>query len=299
VQAPRSLWDPTYKEDSWITQWSTRGPLQLLPRIQEKIDKYYPKTHIAITEYYYGGGADISGGLAQADVLGIFGREGLDLATIWGPPTTAQPGAFAFRIYRNYDGAGHGFGEMSLQAASADQSKLSIYASQRTSDRALAVVVINKTPTVLTSTITITGSSPTSAKIYRYSPANLSAIENLADLTITGNSFSYTFEANSITLFVMTPGNTTVVCPGNAVTIQGTSNFYPSIHAAYSATSIDKSILIQAMNFVEDLILASPINVTLRGGYYCDFSSDTGMSVINGSLTIKDGTATVENIIIR
>ena len=51
--------------------------------------------------------------LAQADVLGIFGRENLDLATLWSPPDSSQPGAFAFRMYRNYDTNGHGFGNQS------------------------------------------------------------------------------------------------------------------------------------------------------------------------------------------
>jgi hypothetical protein len=137
------------------------------------------------------------------------------------------------------------------------------------------------------------------AKVYRYSSANLSAIEHLADLTITGNSFSYPFAANSITLFIMTPSDITVVCPENAITIQGTSTFYPSIQAAYSSAETDESILIQAMEFIEDLTLASDIHVALRGGYYCEFSENTGMTVINGSLTIKGGTATIENVTIK
>ena len=83
MQAPRSLWDPTYVEKSWITKQSTHGPIRLLPRLQEKIDKHYPGTRLAITEYNYGGGADISGAIAQADVLGIFGREGVFAAALW------------------------------------------------------------------------------------------------------------------------------------------------------------------------------------------------------------------------
>jgi len=58
--------------------------------------------------------------LAQADVLGIFGREGLDLATLWGPPVTTDPGAFAFRMYRNYDGAGAHFGDYSVSIDKTD-----------------------------------------------------------------------------------------------------------------------------------------------------------------------------------
>ena len=107
VQAPRSLWDPSYTEKSWITQWSTRGPIRLLPRLREKIEKNYPGTRLAITEYYYGGGADISGGLAQADVLGIFGREGVFAAALWHTGRTDDRFIHAaFAMYRNCDGKG-------------------------------------------------------------------------------------------------------------------------------------------------------------------------------------------------
>ena len=91
VQAPRSLWDPTYAEQSWISQWGTwvgspgnYGPIKLLPRVQRDIDDFNPGTKIAITEYNYGGNNHISGAIAQADVLGIFGREGVFAANIWG-----------------------------------------------------------------------------------------------------------------------------------------------------------------------------------------------------------------------
>jgi hypothetical protein len=81
-QAPRSLWDPTYTEKSWITDCCS-GPIRLLPWIKDKIAANYPGTRLAITEYNYGAGGHISGGIAQADVLGIFGREGLFAATQW------------------------------------------------------------------------------------------------------------------------------------------------------------------------------------------------------------------------
>ena len=46
----------------------------------------YPGTKTAITEYNWGAQEHISGAVAQADILGIFGREGLDVGTVWGPP---------------------------------------------------------------------------------------------------------------------------------------------------------------------------------------------------------------------
>ena len=72
-QAPRSLWDSTYTETSWIAQDSTDGPIDLIPREQAKIAAHYPGTALSFTEWNYGGGTDISGAIATADVLGIFG----------------------------------------------------------------------------------------------------------------------------------------------------------------------------------------------------------------------------------
>ena len=56
-QAPRSLWDPGYSENSWIAQSTAgNGPIRLLPRLKDKIAANYPGTRLAITEYNYGAG---------------------------------------------------------------------------------------------------------------------------------------------------------------------------------------------------------------------------------------------------
>jgi hypothetical protein len=41
--------DKSYKEESWITQWSTQGPIYLLPRLHAKIDQHYPGTKLSIS----------------------------------------------------------------------------------------------------------------------------------------------------------------------------------------------------------------------------------------------------------
>lgn len=206
LRSTRSLWDATYHDESWIED-TTDEPIQLLPRMKQWVDVNYPGTKLAITEYNWGALDHINGALAQADILGIFGREGLDLATLWDPPAAAEPGAFAFRIYRNYDGQGATFGDVSVQAVSADQERLAIYAAQRSSDSALTLMVINKTAEPLVSTLTITGFQSTIAvQTYRYSAANLSAIVQEPDQTLKLGTFIRLYPANSITLFVVTPG---------------------------------------------------------------------------------------------
>ena len=120
LDSTREFWDPTYvvSDDYWIKDPDTGGPVapRFIPRVKEMIDQNYPGTKLAITEYNWTAMDTLNGGLAQAELLGIFGREGLDIATLWGPPKPTDPGAFAFKIYRNYDGIGGVFGEIGVQS---------------------------------------------------------------------------------------------------------------------------------------------------------------------------------------
>ncbi len=181
----------------------------LIPRMKNWVNANYPGTKLSITEYNLGAQNDINGALAETDLLGIFGREGLDVGVMWpflgypADPVNA-PVTFAFRMYRNYDGANSTFGDTGVSAVSGDQSQLSVYAAQRTSDRALTVMVINKTANDLTSSVSLANFSPQStAKVFNYSAANLTAIQPQPDQPVTATGFSATFPANSATLLVI------------------------------------------------------------------------------------------------
>ncbi len=199
LRSTRALWDPTYVDESWIAE-----PVYLIPRLRQWVAQYYPGTQVALSEYNWGALGTLNGALAQADILGIFGRERLDLAALWTAPDSSQPAAYAFRMYRNYDGAGHAFGETSISAASVNQDSLAIYASLRVSDGALTLMVINKTGGNLTSAVSLGGFTPQpAAAVYRYSAANLTAIQHLANQTVSATGFTADFPANSITLLVI------------------------------------------------------------------------------------------------
>jgi hypothetical protein len=208
LRSVRSLWDPSYVDESWIADAGPDGGIvRLVPRLREWVDAQYPGTKIAITEYNWGGFESLNGALAQADILGIFGREGVDLATFFDTPysagafTPASPAAFAFRVYRNYDGAGARFGETSVAATSGDPATLSIYAAERASDGTLTIVVINKTGTSLTRTVSLAGALANgSARAFRYSGADLGQIVALPDVGVAGGFATTQFPASSITL---------------------------------------------------------------------------------------------------
>jgi hypothetical protein len=235
LNSTRAFWDTTYTDASGNypqPNYTTdpnytkscsppQQPPQLIRMMKTWVANDYPGTKTAIDEYNWGGMESINGALAQADILGIFGREGLDLGTMW--PTTdpsAQiPGMMAFAIYRNYDGNKSTFGNTVLPSTSISsgndaEGQLAIYGAQRASDNAITVMVINKTYGALTSTISLqnfTAVSGTTAQVYQYSNANLNKIVLEAGVSVTPPSGSgtastianYTFPAQSITLFVV------------------------------------------------------------------------------------------------
>ena len=198
------LWDPDYVEESWIGPSGVNAPpLQFIRTMKKWVSQYDPGTKTAITEYNWGALDDINGALAEADVLGIFGREGLDLATIWGEPKPTDPAAYTFRMYRNYDGAGSKFGDISVTAASSDQGQLAVYGAQRRCDGALTLMVINKTGADLSSPLSIAGFGNGKAQRFTYGPANLASIVRGDDLTVNRGRVTTTYPANSVTLLVL------------------------------------------------------------------------------------------------
>ena len=136
VQSPRNLWDPTYNDGSsgnsnpWIFNELGGSPIQILPRLQAKIAAEFPGMKgLSMTEYEGGGWNHIAGTIAQADMLGIFGSQGLFAANLWPPSGTYDYALAGFRVFRGFDGANANFGDKSLSATSSDVQNVAVYAS--------------------------------------------------------------------------------------------------------------------------------------------------------------------------
>lgn len=191
MQAPRTLWDSGYFEKSWIGEWF-RSYLPLLPRVFLSIQTYYPGTKLAFTEYNYGGENHVSGGIAQADVLGIFGKYGVYLATYWGGNGSYTNAAF--NLYRNYDGGGSAFGDVTVSASMSDKVNSSIYGSMFAGvNNRLHLIVLNKN---LTETIqgTFAIDSPclyTSGRVWAFDSSHAAVSEITPVGTIANNTFVY------------------------------------------------------------------------------------------------------------
>ena len=136
-RSTRSLWDPAYPDESWIsTTGANPAYPHLIPQLQAWAAANSPGTQVGITEYNWGDDPNINGATAQADVLGIFGAYGLNLATRWEYPSSDGwgPSALtyqAFKIYRNYDGNKSTFGNASVSTTVTNPDYLSALSAIR------------------------------------------------------------------------------------------------------------------------------------------------------------------------
>jgi hypothetical protein len=141
-QSTRSLWDKTYREKSWIAQYLGKF-LPILPSLNASIEQYYPGTKLSVSEYNFGGENHISGGIAQADALGIFASQGVYYAALWPMSDKLDYAYSGINLYTNYDGKNGAFGNALVDSSTGDIENSSVYASVG-EDGALHVIILNK-----------------------------------------------------------------------------------------------------------------------------------------------------------
>ncbi len=230
-RSTRSLWDPSYVDESWINT-----QVKLIPRLKGWVSTYYPGTPVGVTEYNWGAEGHISGAIAQADIYGIFGREGLDLAARWTTPASSTPTYQAMKMYRNYDGAKSAFGDVSVSATGPNPDTVAAFAAQRSSGGALTVMVLSKY---------LSGSTPLTVSLANFVAAgraevwqltSSNSIAHLADINFSGTSFSATLPAQSITLFVVPAGS------GTSPTFTSSASAAPATVAPGASTTITTTV---------------------------------------------------------
>jgi hypothetical protein len=204
VQSPRSLWDRTYQEKSWISNNVLGQPIDILHRLQSRIDSENPGMKLAITEYDNGGGQHIAGTIAQADNLGVFGAYSLFAANLWLLAGKEPYTLAGFRAFRNFDGADHHFGDTSIAATSKEAAKVTAYVSTD-SQRPGRVVMVAINRATSDQVTAITG-QPLSgaAHLFRMSAATAakqSKIQPVAAgvIPVSGSAITLTLPALSVT----------------------------------------------------------------------------------------------------
>jgi hypothetical protein len=229
LEAPRLFWDPNATDISaaetnsldfdygdhayWDMYWY---PRVVIPRLLKKIAAAYggkatPLPALSFSEYNPGCETAISGGVAEADLLGIFGREGVFAAMAW--PLQGPTGNYleaAYALYRNYDGAGSVVGDTAVRSTTTDTKNTSVYAYAQSDDVThVEVEAINKNGTAEPVTLQI-ASSPVfqTATLYKLVPGNpavTAAMGSPPSVTCAAGACTLTFTmpATSATTIVL------------------------------------------------------------------------------------------------
>jgi hypothetical protein len=163
IRSTRALWDPSYKDESWIDD-----TVRLIPRLKQWVAENYPGLRVSIGEYNFGGEQHMSGALALAEALGRFGTEGVDYAFYWTFPPANSPAQWAFRAYRDFDGKGGHFLEQSLATTMAPS--VSLFGSRDGSGKHVVLIALNLDPdTPVETSVTLDGCAAVrTARRFRY-----------------------------------------------------------------------------------------------------------------------------------
>lgn len=205
VQGPRSYWDPTYNENSWITEpWHLGEPTKMLPRLKARIDAAYPGTKLGVTEYNPGGRNHISSGLGVVDSLGVFQRLGVNIAAFW-PVGNSAATAYAYgglKLLRNADGNGLAYAETDVRVEHPEVAESSVYAGSDTAKR-VTVLIVNKTTATRTFGVRAYNAERlTTVDVYRIDAAHSSPYLVTQDQVTKVNAYAYSAPSLSATMLV-------------------------------------------------------------------------------------------------
>src|SRR5208283_1253408 len=101
-------------------------------------------------------------------------------------------------------------------------------------------------------------------------------------------------------VFLLVPGVSGVQASGTITVGSSAGASSTTIQSAYNTAAVNGGgiIEVEAGTYPETLSFSKSVSVALTGGYDTLFSIDSSNSTIAGTLTISNGTVTVQNIII-
>jgi PKD repeat protein len=206
------------------------------------------------------------------------------------------------KMYRNYDGNRSVFGETSVQALStANADNLSTFASERSSDHAVTIMVISKV---------LSGSTPVTVNLANFTPAaavqvwqltSANSIARLGDVAVAGQGFSTSVPAQSITLFVLMPSGAPVnqppVASATAAPSSGTAPLAVTFDGSAS-TDPDGSIVSYGWTFGDGAsgTGSTPSHTYQSGGTYTATLTVTDNQNATGSATLTISVAAAPTV---
>ncbi len=119
----------------------------------------------------------------------------------------------------------------------------------------------------------------------------------------SGYSEAYGCPASGNTNFTL-QYNTAITACSDYLLVRNvrTHKYYSSLQAAYDDPETVDGDIIQskAVTLIENPDFYLTKSVTIQGGYDCDFNEPpTGKTILNGNMTVNNGTVTIENFILQ
>jgi hypothetical protein len=206
VQETRVLWDPEYQDPSWMGK-ETGKVIKLIRMMKEWIAECNPGMQTSIGEYNFGGEKDVSGGVAQAELLGVFARERLDFAFLWMFPAANSPHYFAMKMFRNPDGKQTAFGDRYLEGKVDAPTDVSVHAAKDSKTGRLTFVLVNKRAAKDAKvTLKLSKRVPEQeAAFYEYSAADRFSIGQLPPRKVGGDKIEVDLPSMSVLRFDLKP----------------------------------------------------------------------------------------------
>jgi hypothetical protein len=309
VKCAGYYWDPaTVNPDTDNTYTTNEEPNPgipfHIPRFKAMVNAIYPGTPLSFTEWGAGlaqnSGSDFSTALADADTLGVFGREGLSFASRWGGPSPGTAEYLAWKMYTNYDGAHDGFGTVSVSDTNNGNSNLfSSYAALNSNGTTMTIMVLNKDPGN-TAQVAFNLSGFAASSYVAYTLASTASGVIPASNSAAWNS-SQSFSPYSITLLVIngseasTPASEWYLNPDDLmIPASGTATLHPAISSGSATVTLSSAVFdayegAQACSGTLTLSNAS-ITAAQAGTITANAGSTPGFC--HYTVTGSDGTAT-------
>ncbi len=161
---------------------------------------------MGVTEYFPGGLNHISSGLATVDTLGVFQRNGVEMAAMW-PAGSSSDCRYAFgavQLVHDVDGNGLGYASTNVAVVHPEVAQSSVYAGMDTPDR-VTMLVVNKTSATRTFGLRITNADKLGkVDIYTLDAAHSTPYLARSDVLTRSNAYAFAAGASSASLLVFT-----------------------------------------------------------------------------------------------
>lgn len=204
MQAVRTLWDSDYTENS-VSVLMNKQFTPLIPTLQASIRMNYPGTRLSFSEYDFGGGDNMSGAIAETDVLGTFAKEGVYLACLSPVSEDYSFQKAAMNLFTDYDGEGTKFGDALVYSDNDDDTMSSVYAAVDNDDPEVLRLILTNKNMVNTKNFNINIKSSQ----YDYELSEAYRIDENADIVNIGtDSFEYgsntvSFDADTMSVYML------------------------------------------------------------------------------------------------